>query len=71
MTELNPSGATPNMDITAIFTDEQAEALAQFLKRVGLSDYRALAISDEEAYAMLHAGDAIRRALAEAGHSPR
>ena len=43
------------MDITAIFTDEQAEAFAQFLKRVGLSDYRALAISDEEAYAMQHA----------------
>ncbi|APW47583.1 DUF7706 family protein [Rhodoferax antarcticus] len=46
-------------------------ALAQFLKRAGYSDYRALAASEQEAYAMLHAGECLRAALAEQGIAPR
>lgn len=52
-------------------SEAQAEAFAQFLKRVGLSDYRVLAASEAEAYDMLHAGEHIRKALAEAGYAPR
>lgn len=59
------------MNTQVTLTDEQAEAFAQFLKRVGLADYRSLATTEEEAYCMLSAGEAIRKSLAEAGFSPR
>jgi hypothetical protein len=52
-------------------TDAQAYALAQFLKRVGLTDYRPLAIDHDEAYTMLAAGEAVRAALREVGYAPR
>ena len=57
--------------ITVSLATNQAEAFAQFLKRVGLSDYAALAQDQQEAYAMLNAGEAIRQELASAGYSPR
>ena len=50
---------------------EQAEAFAQFLKRVGLSDYRDLAQHENESYEMLYAGEKVRAALAEIGFAPR
>lgn len=50
---------------------DRAWALAQFVKRAGLSDYRSLAQSEPEAYAMRAAGDAIGDALAAAGCAPR
>lgn len=52
-------------------TENQAWQFAQFLKRVGLSDYRKLATSDEEAREMLQAGEFIRSALANGGYFPR
>mgnify|MGYP000994321716 FL=1 len=52
-------------------TEEQAAAFAQFLKRVGVSDYRNLSVDDDEAYAMQEAGEKIRRALGEVGYTPR
>lgn len=51
--------------------DQEAEALAQFLKRVGLSDFRALAKNDQEAYAMQAAASKIAKGLAEKGYEPR
>jgi hypothetical protein len=60
-----------NPVITVALTTHQAEAFAQFLKRVGLSDYAALAQGQQEAYAMLSAGEAIRDELAHAGYAPR
>lgn len=60
-----------NPTITVNLSDAQAEAFAQFLKRVGLSDYAPLAVNQEEAYAMLSAGEAIRQELAHAGYAPR
>lgn len=57
--------------ITVTMTDTQAWAFAQFLKRVGLIDYKALAVDLEEAYTMLAAGQAIREELARAGYAPR
>lgn len=60
-----------NVQIAFELTETQAEALAQFVKRAGLSDYRANAASDDEAYAMQAAGESLRKALATAGYAPR
>jgi hypothetical protein len=51
--------------------DEHALALAQFLNRLGFSDCRQLAVSDEEARQMIQATEAVRAALAEQGYAPR
>lgn len=57
--------------ITATMTDAQAQAFAQFLKRVGLDDYRGVSVDADEAYTMLDAGEILRKALAEQGYAPR
>jgi len=49
----------------------QAWTLAQFLKRVGFSDFRVNAQDDDEAYAMRDAADLVRVALRDAGFAPR
>lgn len=48
-----------------------AWALAQLLKRIGYSDCRSLAESDEQAYQMIQATEQVRKALAQAGVAPR
>ena len=50
---------------------DEALALAQFLKRVGLDDFRQLAVDADEAWTMQAAGERVRAALAEAGYAPR
>ena len=60
-----------NPVITVNLSTPQAWAFAQFLKRVGLTDYKAMAVDVQEAYFMLHAGEAIREELARAGYEPR
>jgi hypothetical protein len=57
--------------LAVILSTQQAWAFAQFLKRVGLADYRALAVDVDEAYLMLEAGEAIRADLRLAGYAPR
>ena len=57
--------------LKVIVSPDQAWAYAQFLKRVGLADYAALAIDQQEAYAMLATGQVIREELARAGYAPR
>ncbi len=57
--------------LNVILCDSQAWAYAQFLKRVGLNDYAALATDRPQAYAMLAAGEAIREELERAGYAPR
>lgn len=57
--------------ISIDLTSEESEALAQFLKRVGFSDFRKLSTSDEEAYTMQSGAEKIRRFLAKDGFSPR
>ena len=61
----------PAVTITISLTSAQAWAFAEFLKRVGLSDFAALAVDQEEALAMLSAAAAIRLELAQAGYAPR
>jgi len=59
------------MDVRVQLDEEQALALAQFVKRVGWSEMRSCAVDDAEAYAIRSAVDALQRALAEAGFAPR
>jgi predicted outer membrane lipoprotein len=62
---------TKAVNLRAQLTDAQAWNLAQFLKRVGFSEFRANAQDENEAYAMRDAADIVRRALADAGYAPR
>jgi hypothetical protein len=57
--------------VTVELQEEQALAFAQFLKRIALTHYMDCAIDVEEAQIMIDAGERIRKALAEAGFSPR
>jgi hypothetical protein len=59
------------IEISVAMTDEEAWAYAQFLKRVGLNDYKTNAENEAEAYLMLQVGEKVRKALAEKGYSPR
>jgi hypothetical protein len=65
------SSRTKMVKISASLTDAQAGNLAQFLKRVGFSEFRSNAQDEQEAYAMRDAADIIRGALAEKGYAPR
>lgn len=51
--------------------ESQALALAQFVKRVGWSDIRQNAVSDDEAYTMRDALGELAKALRDSGFSPR
>ncbi len=63
---------TANMHTIELrLAEGQAEALAQFVKRVGWSEFRANAVDDDEAREIRAAVDALQRALAEAGFAPR
>lgn len=59
------------IDLDVGLSREQALALAQFLKRVGIDDYRRLAVDQEEAWLMLDACERVRDALREVGIAPR
>lgn len=54
-------------------TSREAWEFAQFLKRVGFSDYRALCepYNREGPHRMIDAGEKIRVALAKNGYAPR
>lgn len=51
--------------------EEQALALAQFLKRVGWSEWRANAVDDAEAALMRDGCEKVAASLAEVGYAPR
>lgn len=59
------------MTLQVELPDDQAWAFAEFLKRVGYSDYLPLAASEQEARAMQESGEKVRAALAEKGIAPR
>ncbi|MCU7880009.1 MAG: hypothetical protein KZQ66_03635 [Candidatus Thiodiazotropha sp. (ex Lucinoma aequizonata)] len=44
-----------NIPLVVELQPEEAEALAQLLKRISFDVYRALAINDDEAYVMRYA----------------
>ena len=62
---------TDHVTIQCTMTDAEAWSLAQFLKRVGFSEFRALATADAEAYDMQTAGIQVAKALRDAGYAPR
>lgn len=62
---------TPSVVLALSLTDAQAMALAQFVKRVGWSEFRSNAIDDDEAYVIRDAFDALRLELGVHGYSPR
>lgn len=57
--------------ITVSLTPKEALAFAQFLKRVGYNNYYENAVSEEETYTMIEAGEKIRNELSKAGFAPR
>ena len=57
--------------LTVELTEARARDLAQFLKRVGFSEFERNARDEDEAYAMQEAAGVVRRALTEAGYEPR
>ena len=65
------SRSDKTISVTVELPAAEAWNLAQFLKRSTFSDYRGNAQDDDEAYAMIHAADRVRVALADAGYAPR
>jgi hypothetical protein len=59
------------LTINVELSNGEALALAQFFKRVCLSNYEELAANQDEAYKMQEAGIKLQQALAEKGVSPR
>ena len=59
------------MDMHLELTDDQAYALAQFVKRVGWQEWRQNAVDDDEAALMREAFGQLARTLAEYGYAPR
>lgn len=57
--------------VTLRLGEDTAWVLAQFVKRVGWSEFRALAVDDEEAGQIRAGVDALQRALRDAGVAPR
>ena len=62
---------THTIELRLVEAHALALALAQFVKRVGWSEFRVNAVDDAEAYEIRAAVDALQRALAEAGFAPR
>lgn len=52
-------------------SEQEAWDLAQFLKRVGYSDFRSNAVDDDEAYRMLITAEKVRQGLIAIGINPR
>lgn len=52
-------------------TEQEAEDLAQFLKRATFSDYRDKAENEDTAYRMQYVAEKVRKALSDIGFSPR
>lgn len=57
--------------VTLELTPQEALALAQFVKRVGWSEFRQNAVDDDEAYVIRDAVDRVAAGLAQVGYAPR
>lgn len=60
-----------SVTVTLELTPQEALALAQFVKRVGWSEFRQNAVDDDEAYVIRDAVDRVAAGLAQVGYSPR
>ena len=69
---MSPGGNRPKLVRLVIELDEaNADALAQFVKRIGHDDIRQLATDDHEAYRIKDALIDLRKELAARGFAPR
>lgn len=59
------------IEVRVELSEAEAEALAQFVKRIGWTEWRNNARHDIEADLMRQACDRLREALAQAGYNPR
>jgi hypothetical protein len=59
------------LTLTVELSEDLADALAQFVKRVGFAEMCSNAVDDVEAYLIRDAIDRVRMGLANAGFSPR
>ena len=59
------------ISVELLLDDAQALALAQLVKRIGWTEIRSLAVSDDEAYLMRDAVSEVAKALAAEGYAPR
>ena len=59
------------MNLNLELTDDQAHALAQFVKRFGWQEWRQNAVDDDEAAMMRQAFDQLAKSLRDGGYSPR
>lgn len=60
-----------SVTVTLELTPQEALALAQFVKRVGWSEFRQNAVDDDEAYVIRDAVDRVAAGLAQVGYAPR
>ena len=60
-----------DVEVRVLLSESEAWDLAQFLKRVGFDQFYVNAQDSDEAYRMMFAAEKVRKALAEAGYSPR
>lgn len=60
-----------NINLSVKLDDQEALDLAQFLKRVGFSEFKTNAVDENEAYRMRDVCEKVRKALSEIGFSPR
>ena len=60
-----------DVEVRVLLSESEAWDLAQFLKRVGFDQFFVNAQDNDEAYRMMFAAEKVRKALAEAGYSPR
>jgi len=61
----------PEIFLMIQLSDQEAWDLAQFLKRVGYSDFRSNAVDDGEAHRMLNVAEKVRKSLIQNGFNPR
>ena len=60
-----------DVEVQVQLSESEAWDLAQFLKRVGFDQFLVNAQDEDEAYRMMFAAEKVRKAVAEAGYSPR
>ena len=60
-----------NISLNIELSEQEAWDYAQFLKRVGFSEFRTNAQDDDEAYRMLAVSEKVRKAINDLGINPR
>ena len=71
--ELSVMQSEPENTVRVVveLTDKEADALADFLKRICFSEYQLRCLDDQQAYLAQDAGKKLRMVLIEKGYAPR